>query len=207
MLTAEQIKSLKKTLHDYHDVFTQYENDLERTSLIQLQINTGNHSLIKQASKRVPLAKREKMESLIESMKGPGIIKPSSSPWSSPVTLVPKKDDTTRFCVDYQKLNEVTRKDSYPLPRIDGIFDVFHGAKWFYTLDLKSGSWQVEVSPLDREKTAFTTGSGLWQFTVIPFGLCNALATFEHLMETVLRGLIGGWCGSLRVDSRTLTAA
>ncbi len=74
------------------------------------------------------------------------------------------------------------------------MFDVFHGAKWFYTLDLKSGFWQVEVSPPDREKTAFTTESGLWQFTVMPFGLCSAPATFQHLMETVLRGLIDKVC-------------
>ncbi len=82
-------------------------------------------------------------------MKRSGIIEPSFSSWSSPVTLVPKKDGTTRFCVDYRKLHEVTRKDSYPLPRIDDIFDVFYGAKWFYTLDLKSGYWRVEVSPPD----------------------------------------------------------
>ncbi len=140
-MSAEKIKSLKKTLHDYCDVFTQHENNLGKN-----QINTDNHSPIKPAPRWVPLTKckLEEMESLIQSMKGPGIIEPSSSPWSSPLTLVPKKDGTTRFCVNYWKLNEIRRKDSYPLPHIDDIFDVFHG--WFCPLDLKNGFWQVEVS-------------------------------------------------------------
>ncbi|GFT92065.1 retrovirus-related Pol polyprotein from transposon 17.6 [Trichonephila clavipes] len=122
-------------------------------------------------------------------MKNNDVIEPSSSPWASPIVLVRKKNGSTRFCVDYRRLNDVTKKDSYPLPRIDDTLDTLAGNTWFSTLDLKSGYWQVELHPDDKEKTAFTTGQGLWQFKVMPFGLCNAPATSECLMETVLRGL------------------
>ena len=106
------------------------------------------------------------------------IITPSSSPWASPVVLVRKKDGSLRFCVDYRKVNAITRKDAYPLPRVDDTLDTLACCKWFTILDLLSGYWQVEVDQKDREKTAFTTPDGLFEFTRMPFGLCNAPATF-----------------------------
>ena len=117
------------------------------------------------------------------------MIERSTSAWSSPVVLDTKKDGTTQFCVDHRKLNDVTQKDPYPLPRIDDTIDALSGAQWFSTLDLKSGYWQVPLEEDAKEKTAFSTGTGLWQFTVMPIGLCNAPATFERLMEQVLSGL------------------
>ncbi|GBM93813.1 Retrovirus-related Pol polyprotein from transposon 297 [Araneus ventricosus] len=123
-----------------------------------------------------------------------GIIEVSLGPWASPIVLVRKKDGSTRFCVDYRKLNEITIKDSYPLQRIDDTLDALNGSQWFSTLDLKSGYWEVEIQPEDKDKTAFTTGQELWQFKVMPFGLCNAPATFERLMETVLSGLTSEAC-------------
>ncbi|KMQ83515.1 integrase core domain protein [Lasius niger] len=127
-------------------------------------------------------------------MKSQGVIEESRSPWVSPVVMVKKKDGSLRFCVDYRKLNAATVKDSYPLFRIEDILDRLSGNSWFSTLDLKSGYWQVKVNPKDKEKTVFSVGSGLWQFRVMPFGLCNAPATFERLMEKVLREVISKIC-------------
>ena len=123
-----------------------------------------------------------------------GQIEASDSPWSSPVVLVTKKDVGTQFCVDYSRLNDITVKDAYPLPRIDDTLDMMVGKQWFSTLDLASGYWQVSLSQEARIKTAFATHSGLFQFRVMPFGLCNAPATFERLMDRVLQGLWWSRC-------------
>ena len=123
-----------------------------------------------------------------------GQIEASDSPWSSPVVLVTKKDGGTRFCVDYRQLNDATTKDAYPLPQIDDTLDMLAGKQWFSTLDLASGYWQVSLSQEARVKTAFATHSGLFRFRVMPFGLCNAPATFERLMDRVLQGLRWSRC-------------
>ena len=105
-----------------------------------------------------------------------------------------KSDGSTRFCVDYRRLNSLTRKDAYPLPRIDDTLEALSGSKWFTTLDLISGYWQVNLDPRDQEKSAFCTTEGLFEFKVMPFGLCNAPATFMRLMDLVLAGLQWSSC-------------
>jgi len=122
------------------------------------------------------------------------LISPSHSPWASPIALVTKKDGTTRFCVDYRKLNAATKLDVYPLPRIDDSLDLLARCQYFSTLDLASGYWQVGMDSDSQEKTAFVTSNGLYEFTVMPFGLCNAPATFQRLMESVLAGVARDKC-------------
>ncbi|KAL5966000.1 Transposon Ty3-I Gag-Pol polyprotein, partial [Taenia solium] len=122
------------------------------------------------------------------------VIRPSKSPWASPIALVKKGDGSLLLCTDYRKPNAVTKKDAFPLPHINDSLDSLHGAKWFSTLDLKSGYWQVEVAETDREKTAFIVPNGLYEFQTMPFGLCNAAATFQRLMQTALMGLFPKSC-------------
>ncbi len=118
-----------------------------------------------------------------------GVIEPCQSSWASSVVLVTKKDGTTHFCMDYRKLNDVTRKDAYPLPRIDNTLDALCRSQYFRMLDLYSGYCQVEMDKQDIDKTACVTRQELFRFIVMPFGLCNAPATFERLMELVLKDL------------------
>ena len=188
-LTDHQRNVAREFLQKHSGMFASGESS-GRTNIVQHRINTGDAQPIRQAPRRLPLAKQEETEELVRKMLDEGVIEESNSPWSSPVVLVTKKDGSTRFCVDYRKLNDVTKKDSYPLPRIDDTLTTLSGSAWFSTLDLKIGYWQVGIHPEDKEKTAFSAGSGLYQFTVMSFGLCNAPATFERLIEMVLRSLI-----------------
>ena len=167
-----------------------------RLSWVQLHhgINTGDHSPIRQAPRRTPFTLRKKIEEMVDDMLEKEVIQPSKSPWASPVVLVTKKDGSARFCVDYRKLNAVTKLDVFPLPRIDDSLDSLAHAKYFTTLDLAAGYWQVPMEPHSQEKTAFSTHSGLYEFRVMPFGLCNAPATFQRLMETILTGLARDLC-------------
>ncbi|GBN22624.1 Retrovirus-related Pol polyprotein from transposon 297, partial [Araneus ventricosus] len=187
-LNEEQRTAVRELLQEFQNYFSTSNSDVGRCNMAQHRINTGNHPPIQQYRRRSPLAKKEEAERIVKEMVDNGIIEESSEPWASLIVLVKKKDGSARFCVDYKKLNEITMKDSYPLPRIEDTLDALNGSQWFSTLDLKSGYWQVEIQLEDKEKAAFTTGQGLWQSKVMPFGLCNASSTFERLMERVLRG-------------------
>ena len=188
-LNDEQQQSVHDLLLEFADVFASSPSDMGRTRLTQHRINTGDSPPIRQPARRLPPAKQAEADAAVRDMLQRGVIEPSNSPWSSPVVLVRKKNGDVRFCVDYRRLNSHTRKDSYPLPRIDSTLEALSGSTCFSTLDLQSGYWQVDMHPDDKEKTAFSTGCGLWNFRTMPFGLCNAPATFERLMDLVLKGL------------------
>lgn len=153
-LTSTQKNNLTNLLDEFSDIFSSGPEDLGRTGIVKHHIDTGSHPPIKQPPRRVPMHQQETMHKHVEEMLQHSVVKPSTSPWASPIVLVKKKDGTTRSCMDYRKLNDMTRKDAYPLPRIDETLHALSSAKVFTTLDLASGYWQLKMSAADRKKTA-----------------------------------------------------
>lgn len=192
-LSTNEQQALVQLLIDFRSLFPSNGSPLGQTSVVSHSIPTTG-APIRQPLRRVPEALKNIMASEVDRMLDHNVIRPSTSPWSSPVVMVRKPDGSWRFCIDYRKLNAITHRDAYPLPRIDSTLDSLHGATYFTTLDLTSGYWQVAVAEEDREKTAFSTPRGHFEFNVMPFGLTNAPATFQRLMECVLAGLSGEEC-------------
>ena len=191
---TEEKDLVAEVLTRHVDAFKSPSQILGRTDRVLHTIETGDARPIRIPYRRMPLSKKAKMEEAMTEMLEGGVIRPSTSPWSSPVQMTTKKDGTIRFCVDYRGLNGVTKKNAYPLPRIDECLDALGGNKWFSCLDLQSGYWQIGMHPDHVEKTAFSTQHGLFEFDRMPFGLCNAPAVFERMMEDMLRGLLNKVC-------------
>jgi len=189
MLTPDQESEFKQLLKEFADLFAKDITQLGRTDLVMHKIYTEDVPPISSRPYSVPITEQAFINEEVQRMLDNKLIKDSTSPWASPVVLVMKKNGKKRFCVDYRKLNAITKKDSYPLPRIDELLDSLAGATYFSTLDLMSRYWQVMMHPADREKTAFITKYGTYEFNVMPFGLCNAPATFQRLMNQIYQGI------------------
>lgn len=190
-LTAQQLAQIKKLLLDYRDRFL---NKIQTTDVIQTSIQhriniVPNSRHVQSQPYVLGPAERKTESDAIDDMLASGVIQPSASPWSSPVVLVRKRDGSVRFCIDYRRLNKITVRDMYPLPRLDHTLDSLSGMVWFSTMDCVSGYWQILMHPNDVEKTAFVTHRGLFEFKVMPFGLVNAPMTFQRAMDVILSGL------------------
>jgi len=188
-VSNEDRQKLKTLLRDYTDIFSQSEYDLGRTNLSEHIIDTGDNKPVREALRRQPPLYQKVIREQTDEMLTAGIITPACSEWSSNVVLVKKQDGSFRFCVDYRRVNDVTKKDSFPLPRIDQCLDALAGSKWFSSFDLVQGFFQIGMEPSSSDKTTFITRDGSFKFCVMPFGLTNSPSTFQRLMNNVLRGL------------------
>ena len=179
-LTADQATQLERLLEEFSDVSGA---QLGRTTVTEHTVDVGDTPPIRQHPYRVPLAMRDTVRKEIDKMLELGAIQPSSSPWASPVVLVEKKDGDVHFCVDYRKVNQVAKFDAYPMPRVEDVLEEVGPVRYIPTLDLARGYWQVPMAEDSKEKTAFTTPFGLYEFNVMPFGLHTAPATFHQVLK------------------------
>jgi hypothetical protein len=146
-------------------------------------IDTGQANPIRSIPYRIPQASVKLVNDELDRMLALGIVRPSTSPWVSPVVIVPKPDGTIRFCVDYRKLNRVTKMDAYPIPRTDQMLEKIATARFISTIDLTKGYWQIPLEEQAIPKSAFITPRGLFEFIVMPFGMKTAPATFQRMMR------------------------
>ena len=193
-LDQKEKNEVIKLLNKFSSVISKGPLDLGKTNLTKHKIDTGNIPPIHSNPYRRSFKEREIINQEVEKLEEGGIIRHSDSPWGSPVVLVKKPDGSYRFCVDWRKINKVTRKDVHPIPRIDDTLDRLSGSKYFSSLDLASGFWQVELEEESKEKTAFVTQDGHYEFNVLGMGLCNSPATFQRLMNKTLGGLMWKIC-------------
>ena len=207
-LSSFEKKKLQQLIDENKDLFAADSKNPKRTNLMQHRIITDDALPVKAKGRRVPVAWEDYVNEQIQEMLRNGIIRPSSSPWNAPIILVKKKDGSMRFVCDYRGLNDVTKKDCYPLPHIRDILDKMQDAKYWTTLDCAAAYWSMPLHEDDKEKTAFKVPRGSYEFNVTPYGLTNAGASYQRMMDVCLAGLpsdrILCYMDDIVVFSRTL---
>ena len=188
-ISEDEKRQLEKLLVEYDDIFALQDSELSCTDVIKHKIDTLDNDPVKTPQYRLPFSLRGELDKTTSNLLQNGFIRPSQSSWLSPVLFVKKKDGSQRFCVDLRKVNKVTKIDNFRLPNIQDLLDRLADKVYHTSLDCRLGYYQVEIEESDKEKTAFCTPSGLYEFNRMPFGLTNAPATFARLMCIVLSGL------------------
>ena len=190
-LSDSEKAQLLSFLEKHRDAFANNMAELGKTKLYHHTVETTTDNPVRTRPYKYAPKVKEELDRQVEEMLEQGIIEPSDSVWNSGVVMVPKKNKELRFAIDYRKLNALTRPISFPLPRLDDIFDAVgeSQAAYFSTLDLASGFWQIPMDPATKHKAAFVTHSGVWTWSRMPFGLMNAPMSFQMLMTQVLKGL------------------
>ncbi|MDA8040957.1 MAG: reverse transcriptase domain-containing protein, partial [Pirellulales bacterium] len=194
---ADQAEKARGLLREYHDIFSLEKHDMGHTQATKHKIVLKDPDAppFKERFRRIPPPQLDEVRAHLKMMLDAGVIRPSNSPWCNAVVLVRKKDGSLRFCIDFRRLNALTVKDSYPLPRICETLESLAGAAHYSTFDMNSGFWQVPMDEDSKQYTAFTLGSmGLYECESMPFGLCNAPPTFQRLMLNCLGELNLTYC-------------
>ena len=189
-IPIEYLAEVKSLIMRHKHLFADKMPELGMATAVKHTINLDTTRPINLPLRRTPEALKLTVRTQIEEMVQHNIIRESTSPYAAPVVMVPKKGGEMRFCIDYRQLNKATVKDRYPLPRIDDTIDALYGAKYFSTLDLFSGYWQIEIEESDKHKTAFICEYGQYEFNRMPFGLTNAPGTFQRLMNKIMKPVL-----------------
>ena len=199
-LEGSEREMVVELLEEFAEVVSTGPFDVGTTTVTQHSIQTSSETSLRQSPRRLPIHLQSEVRDHVNQLLDAGKNSPSNSPWAAPIVVVRKPDSSIRLCVDYRQLNKITVKDAYPVPRVDDTIDALSGSAFFSTFNLASGFWQVDLSNSAKSLSAFVTPFGLYEWNVMPFGLCNAPATFQRLMSTVLDGLIPKVAGAFIDD-------
>ena len=188
-LLESQKLAIGELIENDRDIFSINPKKPNRGNVLEHKIISETENPVLQKPRKIPNAWNKGVDKQITEMLQNDIIRPSSSPWNSPLLLVKKKDNTTRFVCDFRGLNDVTKKDKYPLPNIGEMIDKMQGDQYWTKLDAASAYWSISLRKSDKEKTSFSVPNGTYEFNVTPYGLCSAGASYQRLMDIYLSGL------------------